>query len=101
MNQAKGRERHELWRQRVAQQKASGQTVRAFCREHGWNEHSFYSWRKQLQGSAKDHLPVRFALVETNQPVRPLELVLRSGDRLHIPVDAATLRLVLSVLQQS
>lgn len=58
--------------------------------------------------------PVRFALVETatskeattkpattapSQPVESLELILSSGDRLRIPADAATLRLVLSVLQ--
>jgi hypothetical protein len=102
------RERRELWRQRVAQQKNSGQTVRAFCREHKFSEYSFYWWRRQLSGSADQ--PVRFALVETTTPVsetpRPhqaqtqLELVLNSGERLHMPADAATLRLVLGVLRE-
>ena len=101
-------ERRELWRQRVAQQKNSGQTVRAFCREHKFSEYSFYWWRRQLSGSAEQ--PLRFALVETTRPTTEaprlpqaatqLELVLNSGERLHMPADAATLRLVLGVLRE-
>lgn len=101
-------ERRELWRQRVAQQERSGQTVRAFCREHKLQEHTFYTWRRQV--GAAPETPVRFALVETTRPgtdappplshQAPLELVLRSGERLRIPADAATLRLVLSVLRE-
>ena len=81
--------------------------MRVFCREHKLSEHSFYWWRLQLQGPAKE--PVRFALVETTpptttaQPPQPkaLELVLNSGERLRIPAEADTLRLVLSVLWES
>ena len=100
-------ERRELWRQRVAQQERSGQTVRAFCREHKLQEHTFYTWRRQV--GAAPETPVRFALVETTRPgtdapplshQAPLELVLRSGEKLRIPGDAATLRLVLSVLRE-
>jgi transposase-like protein len=104
----KQRERRELWSQRVAQQKNSGQTVRAFCREHKFSEYSFYWWRRQLSGSAEQ--PIRFALVETTTPTtetpRPrqaqtqLELVLNSGERLQIPADAATLRWVLGVFRE-
>jgi hypothetical protein len=51
--------------------------------------------------------PIGFALVETSavrqQRGEPVELVLSSGDRLHIHpgVDAATLRLVLSVMREA
>ena len=82
--------------------------MRAFCREHKFSEHSFYWWRRQLSGSADQ--PVRFALVETTMPTtatpRPhqaqtqLELVLNSGERLRMPADAATLRLLLGVLRE-
>lgn len=97
----KNEERRELWRRKVAQQEQSGQPVRAFCREQGVNEAAFYYWRQRVR---KENAPVRFALVETKpvigvQPQR-IELVLVSGDRLHIPGDAATLRLVLSVLRE-
>jgi Transposase len=101
-------ERRELWRETVAQQKKSGQTVRVFCREHKLSEHSFYWWRRQLGSSTKP--PVRFALVETPTPTtaryRPrqaqsqIELILNSGERLSIPADAVTLRLVLDALRQ-
>jgi len=100
--QSEGR---ELWRQRVAQQKNGGQTFRAFCREHKLSEYSFYAWRRRL-GSSNEK-PIRFALVETtpaSEVHRPgqaqLELVLTGGERLHIPADVATLRLVLSALRQ-
>jgi len=99
-------ERRELWRQRVEQQKSSGQTVRAFCREQNIGEHSFYLWRRQLGSPAEK--PIRFALVETATTLgethppghTQLELTLHSGERLQIPADAATLRLVLNVLRE-
>ena len=61
-------------------------------------ESAFYGWRGKLR---KQNTPVRFALVETKPAVEmppPLELLLASGDRLRIPSDAATLKLVLAVL---
>ncbi len=102
MSRRKQPARRELWRQRIAQQESSGQSIRAFCRDHKLSEHSFYQWRKQLGSAAVADTPVRFALVETTKPqpqVQQIELVLHSGERLHIPADAATLRLVLSVLE--
>jgi transposase-like protein len=95
--------RRELWRQRIAHQESSGQSIRAFCRDHKLSEHSFYLWRRQLSAKAVADTPVRFALVDTTKPQPPaqhLELLLASGERLRIPADAATLRLVLSVLSE-
>lgn len=106
-----------LWRHRIAQQQASGQSIRAFCRDQKLSEHSFYAWRKQLETTnARDNdkaNPVRFALVQTATAIKqptvatrqlsnaePLELILASGDRLLIPPDAATLRLVLDALHE-
>ena len=63
-------------------------------------ESAFYGWRVRLR---KQNRPVRFALVETKPAVEtalPLELLLASGDRLRIPSDAATLKLVLAVLRE-
>ena len=101
--------KRELWSQRVAQQENCGQTVRAFCRERKISEDSFYWWRRQLRCAAQQ--PIRFALVETTtmpitetplprQTRTQLELVLTSGERLQIPADAATQRLVLGVLRE-
>jgi hypothetical protein len=94
-------ERHERWRQLVAQQEQSGLSVRAFCEQHRTSEHNFYQWRKRLAA----RLPVKFALVQTNgsAPARAaVELTLSTGERLRIEpgVDAATLRVVLGVLRE-
>jgi hypothetical protein len=97
-------ERRELWRRRVEEQKSSGLSVRAFCREQKLTEYSFYWWRRELSASES---PLRFALVETatstletGPPCETrLELVLGTGERLRIPPDETTLRLVLKVLR--
>jgi transposase-like protein len=95
-------ERHQWWRQQIAQQEQSGLSIRAFCREHRTSEHSFYQWRKRLSVRP----PVKFALVETNgsAPARAaVELTLSTGERLRIEpgVEAAMLRVVLGVLRES
>jgi hypothetical protein len=93
-------ERRELWRQRIAQQEKNSVSIRVFCREQGLSEPAFYAWRQRLR--SENH-PVRFALVEakpgTEAAAAPIELILASGDRLRIPTDAATLRVVLAVLR--
>ena len=96
----KAEQRHELWRERIAQQESSGQSVRAYCQGRGLPEHAFYGWRQRLR---KQTAPVRFALVETKlteEKAPPIELILASGDRLRIPHDTATLKVVLAVLRQ-
>jgi len=42
-------ERRELWRWRISKQESTGQAIRAFCREHGLSESTFYVWRKLLR----------------------------------------------------
>ena len=97
-----GSTRQERWAELIRQQSQSRLSVTVFCREHGVREQSFYYWRKRLSEAE----PVRFALVEAGMPVAKdrafIELVLASGDRLHIApgADAATLRTVLSVLRE-
>jgi transposase-like protein len=95
-------ERHRYWRQLIAQQEQSGQSVRAFCQQHGTSEPSFYHWRKRLA----ERLAMKFALVETSRSAPAaavgVELMLTTGERLRIApgADAATLGLVLSVLRE-
>lgn len=88
----------EQWQQLIAEQEKSGKTVRAFCRERDLGEYSFYTWRQRL----RKEQPVTFALVETGRSAEPasLELILRSGDRLRLPSEAATLRMVLAVIRE-
>ena len=95
-------ERRQLWRKLIAQHEQSGLSVRAFCQQHRTSEYSFYHWRKRLA----EQLPMKFALVETSRSaptaVAAMEVILASGERLRIApgVEAATLRLVLSVLRE-
>jgi hypothetical protein len=94
--------RLDFWRQLIAKQQQSGTLVRAFCQQHRTSEYSFYHWRKRLAGQ----LPVKFALVETHRAapmaVAAVEVMLTTGERVRIApgVEAATLRLVLSVLRE-
>jgi transposase-like protein len=94
--------KRKYWRKLIAEQEASGQKARPFCRERGIGEYSFYKWRRRLRQSDT----VRFALLETApaataSPDSALELVLRNGERLRIgnEVDAATLRMVLEAVR--
>lgn len=94
--------RQARWSKLIAEQQTSGQPVRAFCREHGITEPSFYYWRKRLREKGT----VRFALLQTKAATadaRPtIELVLRTGERLRIGngVEVATLRLVLEAVRR-
>ncbi len=94
-------QRRRYWSKLVAEQEASGQKARPFCRERGIPEYSFYKWRRRLRQAET----VEFALLETAPtvaiPESALELMLRNGERLRIGncVDAATLRLVLDAVR--
>jgi hypothetical protein len=94
--------KRKYWTKLIAEQEASGQKARPFCRERGIPQYSFYKWRRRLRGSET----VQFALVETVPapsagPQSALELVLRNGERLRIgnQVAAATLRMVLEAVR--
>ena len=82
----------------IAEQEVSGQTIRAFCKERGISDHSFYFWRKRLGTSE----PVQFALLKTVASAAAQELILASGERLRIGngVDAGTFRLVLEAVRR-
>ena len=94
--------KREYWSRLVAEQEASGEKARPFCRERGIGEYAFYHWRKRLS----EDQAVRFAVLETKPPSAAtpaaLELGLNSGERLRIGVgvDAATLRLVLDAVRR-
>ena len=77
-------------------------SLHVFCQQHRISEYSFYHWRKRL----REELPIKFALVETHRAaltaVAAVEVMLTTGERVRIVpgVDAATLRLALSVLRE-
>lgn len=91
----------EQWRERVAAQESSGQSVRGYCKEHGIGEHSFYAWRQRLKRESET---VSFALVKA-KPARPesadgrAELLLPGGERLRIPCEEGALAAVLRAVR--
>jgi transposase-like protein len=90
-------ERHKHWQAVVAEQEASGKSIREFCRERDLTEHGFYWWRRRL----RDEEPISFALVETKAAAMPakLQLTLSSGEVLQIPADVESLRVVFEALR--
>ena len=78
-----------FWRETVKAYKASGQTVRAFCRQRHLSEPGFYSWRRELLLRARE--PHResptFAAVtlrtdDSRLAADEIELCLADGKRL-------------------
>lgn len=72
-----------LWKQRIAERKAKGQTVLDWCKEHNVSKGSYNYWRKQVKHaeevagnrSSSKLQPVTFAKVKTVEPVNaPLQL---------------------------
>ena len=83
--------REATWRDRMARQAGSGQSVEVFCKNEGVSAWSFYRWRKLLGVSMKPSkavvrkLPVPFVdLGSMPAPQVPTEL---SGKRM--PVERA------------
>jgi transposase-like protein len=90
-------ERGKHWQAVIAEQEASGKSIREFCRERDLSEHTFYWWRRRF----REEKPVSFALVEAKAAVMPakFELALSSGEVLHIPGDVESLRMVFEALR--
>lgn len=97
-------QRQHFWTEHVTSQANSGQSVRAYCRQHSLAEHSFYSWRRRLRSHTPEQ-PIRFAVVDTasaSQPAAPICIHLACGDRIEVRSgsDAATLGLIIGLLRQ-
>ncbi|HZU42034.1 MAG TPA: transposase [Terriglobales bacterium] len=58
--QERSRKARQKWQRLVSEQVRSGQSVAAFCREHGLSEPHFYWWKKRLRESA----PAKFVEVK-------------------------------------
>jgi len=111
-----GKER--FWRdviQRWQRCRRSGQTVRAFCAEHGLLEASFYAWRRTIaerdeQGAQSRSVRDEPSAVPTFVPVHVtptavtpvLDVVVGGGRVIRVSpgFDAITLRHLLAVLEE-
>ena len=88
-NSAKEKE----WRQILQRKDASGLSVRAFCRQEGIRESSYYFWRQtirdrdaQPQATARDaFVPAAISELPFTQQGDRIVLELRTGFTLHLP----------------
>jgi hypothetical protein len=88
----------DSWRDRLAAQKASGQSIRAWCKASGCHEHSFYWWRARLklqpsgnhQRRRADSInPITFAEIVGSHPAEPIRLRLSEQRELLLPASMA------------
>ena len=107
MAKGNGREtvKARLWRRWIQEQRASGMTVRAFCRRHRLAEPSFYAWRRQLNlrhANAAAFVPVHIVADETQSSAGTLDVMLSVGRSVRVApgFDAPTLRRLLAVLEE-
>ena len=103
-----GGDQEQFWQMALETFKASGLSVRQFCKQEGLAEPSFYLWRKKLAGDdserdnqdkAESSTFIEVAMPQNNSAV--IELLLTSGNTLRIPAgaDSTTLSMVLSVVR--
>jgi transposase-like protein len=57
----------EKWRQIIDDQRACGQAIAAFCRDHQIGQASFFAWRRRLSARQDSPLPPRF--IEVTPPM--------------------------------
>jgi transposase-like protein len=103
----RGREAWTKWRGLVSEQKRSGQSVAAFCRERGVSAPQFFAWKKRLsQAGAEQFVAVQ--VVEAGEPSDPptvhsraIEVRLGGGRSAVVEpgFDADHLRALLAVLE--
>ena len=99
-----GQKKLALWAGRISECRSSGQNVKAWCRENGVCEQTYYKWQRRLFEVAKAQQEVQFAEVTSVQPVRSGNVAVTvriSGAEadIHSGADAATVETVLRILK--
>jgi Transposase len=75
--------RREWWRRQLQRQQQSGMTVAEFCRRHGIQPVTFYSWKRRFQ----DNAAAPAASFPMPQPqAKPLTRGVRPSDAAFVPV---------------
>ena len=99
-----GQNKLALWAGRISECRKSGQNVKAWCRENGICEQTYYKWQKLLFEMAQAQQEVQFAEVTPVHPLRcgNVAVTVRvSGAEadIHSGADAATVETVLRILK--
>ena len=99
-----GQNKLALWAGRIAECRNSGQNVKAWCRENGVCEQTYYKWQRRLFEMAQAQQEVRFAEVTpvlTSRCGNVAVTVRIAGTEadIHSGADAATVEAVLRILK--
>ncbi len=104
------KDREQYWRGVIRDQKASGLSISAFCREREVPAASFFSWRRKLadrrRADERENTAAKFVPIELPSPPAATrsccEVVLPDGCRIIVPTqfDAESLREILMVLKE-
>lgn len=87
----------EKWRQRIAEQSRSGQSIKTFCEQHSLANASFHYWKRRLLAEASP-TPERFLSVGVVASPSTIALEGPDGWTLRVPYEEQALRLVLRLL---
>jgi transposase-like protein len=106
-------ERRRYWSEVIRDQKASGLSISAFCRQRGVSTASFYNWRRKLaeheqqrSDESSETTAAKFVPIEISAPPAVAragcEVVLPDGCRIIVPTqcDADWLGEILAALQE-
>ena len=93
-----------LWAGRISECRNSGQNVKAWCRENGIYEQTYYKWQRRIFEMAQAQQEIPFAEVTPVQPVRSGNVAVTvriAGAEADIcnGADAATVETVLRILK--
>ena len=93
-----------LWAGRISECRNSGQNVKAWCRENGVCEQTYYKSQRRLFEMAQAQQEIQFAEVTPVQPVRTgsVAVTVRIAGAeadIHSGADAATVETVLRILK--
>lgn len=99
-----GQNKLALWAGRISECRSSGQNIKAWCRENGICEQTYYKWQRRIFEMAQAQQAVQFAEVTPAQPVRcgNVAITVRVAGveaDIHSGADAATVETVLRFLK--
>jgi len=99
-----GQNKLALWAGRISECRNSGQNVKAWCRENGVCEQTYYKWQKRLFEMAQAQQEVQFAEVTPVQTLHcsNVAITIRIAGveaDIHSGADAATVETVLRILK--
>ena len=86
-------ERETFWRRQFDDWQRSGQTITAFCREHGLTESAFHLWKRELRLQTKPRRAKTTGPLQMASRFVPVSLAALPTSALTLEVHGAKLRI--------